>query len=67
MEKIKHLVFQHQDKLKYALLIGATISAINCLARPDFNLVLYLYIYYVWNILESKVTVLKTIIGDSNK
>jgi hypothetical protein len=55
MEKIKHLVFQHQDKLKHGLLIAAGIAALNCLARADYNLVVYLYIYYIWHFLENKV------------
>jgi hypothetical protein len=55
MEKIKHLVFQHQDKFKHVLLLGAGIAALNCLARADFNIVVYLYIYFIWNFLESKV------------
>lgn len=55
MEKIKHLVFQHQDKIKHALLLGAGIASVNCLARADYNIVIYLYIYFIWNVLESKV------------
>ena len=55
MEKVKHFIFQHQDKLKYGLLLGAGIGALNCIARADYNLILYLYIYYIWNILETKV------------
>ena len=58
MEKIKHLVFQHQDKLKYGLLIAAGVASINCLARPDYNIIIYIYIYYIWNILESKVNII---------
>lgn len=49
MDKLKQLVTQFQDKFKFVLLGGAGIAAFNTLARPDFNLILYLYIYYVWN------------------
>ncbi len=49
MDRIKQLVTQHQDKFKFLLFGGAGIAAFNTLARPDFNLILYLYIYYVWN------------------
>jgi hypothetical protein len=49
MDKVKALINQHQDKFKFLLFAGAGLAAFNTLARPDFNLILYLYIYYVWN------------------
>jgi hypothetical protein len=49
MEKVKQLVTQHQDKFKFILFAGAGIGAFNTLARPDYNMILYLYIYYIWN------------------
>jgi hypothetical protein len=49
MDKIKQLIYQHQDKFKYLLLAGAGLAAFNTLARADYNLILYLYIFYVWN------------------
>ena len=55
MEKAKELVIQHQDKFKFALFAGIGIAAFNCFARADYNLILYIYVYYVWNMLESRV------------
>lgn len=57
MEKIKQVATQHQDKFKFLFLSGAGIAAFNTLSRPDFNLVVYLYVYYVWNLMtDSKET-----------
>jgi hypothetical protein len=55
MDKVKELVIQHQDKFKFALFAGIGIAAFNCFARADFNLILYIYVYYIWNMLESRV------------
>jgi len=55
MEKIKEFVFNNKDNLKYGLFVGAIIGAFNCLARPDYNIVSYLYIFYVWYMIEDKV------------
>ncbi len=49
MDKVRQLVHTHQDKFKFLLFGGAGIAAFNTLARPDFNLILYLYLFYVWN------------------
>jgi len=49
MDKVRTLVTQHQDKFKFLLFGGAGLAAFNTLARPDYNLILYLYIFYVWN------------------
>jgi hypothetical protein len=49
MEKVRQLVHTHQDKFKFVLFAGAGIAAFNTLARPDFNLIIYLYLFYVWN------------------
>jgi hypothetical protein len=49
MDKVRQLVTQHQDKFKFLLFTGAGIGAFNTLARPDYNMILFLYIYYVWN------------------
>jgi hypothetical protein len=57
MEKVKQMAYQHQNKFKFLLLAGAGIAAFNTLSRPDYNLILYLYIYYVWNnMTDSKET-----------
>jgi hypothetical protein len=48
MDKIKNLVNLHKDKLNFALLGCAIVAAINCLERPDYNIFVYLYMYYVW-------------------
>ena len=55
MDKLKEIVFQHQDKLKFGLMAGIGIGAFNCFARADYNLILYIYVYYIWNMLDSKV------------
>ncbi len=57
MENLKTLVYNNKDNLKYALFLGALLAAFNCLAKPDYNLVSYLYIYYVWHQIEDKVTI----------
>jgi len=49
MEKCKDWIYQNQDKVKLFLVIGAAIAAFNCLTRPDYNLIIYLYIYFVFD------------------
>ncbi len=49
MDRLKQTLVTHEDKFKYLLFAGAAVAAFNTLARPDFNLILYLYIFYVWN------------------
>ena len=57
MDRVKQVVNKNQDKFNYLLFTGAGLAAFNTLARPDFNLVLFLYIYYVWNMMtDSKET-----------
>lgn len=48
MDAVKKLILSNQDKMKYILLTGAILAGINCVSRPDFNFVSYLYIYYIW-------------------
>jgi hypothetical protein len=56
MESIKGLIAKHGNKFKFLILGGIGIAAFNTLIRADYNIVLYLYIYYVWNMMtESKV------------
>jgi hypothetical protein len=55
MDKAKSFILKQQDKLKYIILIGAGLGAFNCLTRPDFNLIVYLYIYYILFMFENKV------------
>ncbi len=49
MESCKQWVYQNQDKMAYFFLLGAAIGGFNCLTRPDYNLVIYLYIYFIWD------------------
>jgi hypothetical protein len=57
MDRVKQIVLKHQDKFKFLLYAGIAIASLNTLARPDFNIVLYLYVYYVWqNMGDSKET-----------
>jgi hypothetical protein len=60
MDKFKSIFIAHQDKFKYVLFAGAGIAAINCLTRPDFNLIVYLYTFYIWFMFENKVRFIKT-------
>ena len=48
MEKVKQLAEKYSDKLKYLLLFGACIGLINTFCRADYNLIIYLYMFYVW-------------------
>jgi hypothetical protein len=54
MEKIKILAKQNSNKLKYLLVIGAIIGGINTLCRADYNLILYLYMYYIWHYMNNQ-------------
>lgn len=49
MESCKQWIYQNQDKMAYFFLLGAAIGGFNCLTRPDYNLVIYLYIYFIWD------------------
>ena len=49
MESCKQWVYNNQDKMAYFFLLGAAIGGFNCLTRPDYNLVIYLYIYFIWD------------------
>lgn len=51
MESFKNFVNQHQGKLKYFFLACAGLSCFNCLAKPDYNIVLYAYAFWVWNMM----------------
>jgi hypothetical protein len=56
MDYLKRLSSQ-PDIFKYALLGGAAIAAVNTLSRADYNVILYLYIYYVWAMMnDTKVS-----------
>ena len=58
MEKLKNIFIANQDKFKYLLFAGAGIAAVNCLTRPDFNLIVYLYTFYIWYMFENKVNII---------
>lgn len=51
MAGFKEFVNEHQSKLKYFFLGCAALSCFNCLAKPDYNIVLYAYAYFVWNMM----------------
>lgn len=55
MDKVKAFILNNQDKLKYVVLTGAAIGAFNCLTRPDYNMIVYIYMYYVWFMFEDSV------------
>ena len=48
MDKITQLAEKHSDKLKYLFLTGTCIGLINTFCRADYNLILYLYTFYIW-------------------
>ena len=52
MEKVKQLAEKYSDKLKYLLLIGAFVGLINTFCRADYNLIIYLYMYYIWTFMK---------------
>ena len=49
--RFKDFVNEHQSKLKYVFLLCAGIACFNCLAKPDYNIVLYSYAFFVWNMM----------------
>ena len=49
MNGCKDWIYKNQDKIKLFLLIGAAIGAFNCLTRPDYNVIIYLYIYFIFD------------------
>ena len=51
MENIKQYINKNYEKLKYFFLASAALSCFNCLAKPDYNLVLYVYAFFVWNMM----------------
>ena len=60
MDRIKTIIINQSDKLKYLFLLGAIIGLFNTFARADYNFILYLYIYYVWIFMsESKESQVK--------
>ncbi len=52
MEKVIQLAEKYSDKLKYLLLGGALVGLINTFCRADYNLVIYLYMFYVWQFMK---------------
>lgn len=54
MDKLKQFVIKNQAKISYLFYAGAGLAAFNCLTRPDFNLFLYIYLIYIWTVLENK-------------
>ena len=51
MENFKKYISNNYEKLKYFFLILAGLSCFNCLAKPDYNLILYAYAFFVWNMM----------------
>ena len=54
MEKIKNLAKHNSHRLKFLLITGAIIGGINTLSRADYNLILYLYMYYIWHFMDNQ-------------
>jgi len=58
MDNLKNQILTNQDKLKFLLYAGVGLGGFNCLTRPDFNLIIYLYVYYIWYIMtDNKVNI----------
>ena len=57
MDQIKNLSNQHSNKLPYLFLSGALIGAINTFCRPDYNFIVYLYMYYIWKFTGDNKTI----------
>ena len=55
MEKVIQLAEKYSDKLKYLLLGGALVGLINTFCRADYNLVIYLYMFYVWQFMKDDI------------
>ena len=55
MESIKQMAEKHSDKLKYLLIAGAFIGLMNTFCRADYNFIIYLYMFYVWNFLKEEI------------
>ena len=55
MESIKQMAETHSDKLKYLLIAGAFIGLINTFCRADYNFIIYLYMFYVWNFMKEEI------------
>ena len=64
MDKIRTMILENQEKIVYTFYTGAVLGAINCLTRPDFNLFLYIYLIYIWSILENKEVISSSNIGN---
>ena len=56
MESIKQLAEKHSEKLKYLLIAGAFIGLMNTFCRADYNFIIYLYMFYVWNFMKEEIT-----------
>lgn len=49
MNGCKDWIYKNAGKMKIFFLLGAGLGAFNCLTRPDYNLIIYLYIYFIWD------------------
>ena len=54
MEKIKNLEKENLYIIIFLLITGAIIGGINTLSRADYNLILYLYMYYIWHFMDNQ-------------
>ena len=56
MEQIRRIAKSNEHNFKFLIFAAIGIGAFNTLTRPDYNLIIYLYFYYVWNMMsDSKV------------
>ena len=46
MERISNILKSNEKIIGYSLIGSCVIAGLNCLERPDYNLFLYLFIYY---------------------
>lgn len=60
MDTCKNWIYQNQEKLKLIIFCGAIVAAVNCFARADYNLVIYLYIYLIFDNCSSNKALLES-------
>lgn len=53
MNIAKEQVHKNKERLPLVFLIAAGIAALNTFLRPDYNLVIYLYLYYVFTMMNN--------------
>ena len=61
MDKVRHFFISHDGILKYSLLTLMGVHFISCYKRADYNLILYIMMYFVWIPVENVGVVTKEV------